>query len=505
MNNPTALQHLAQAEPELLPDEVNTLDGAVFNPRITPWAARSGAVDLYVNFDRLNNQLSAALLVAYKRVLIWYCENKSIRTVNSLHHRFCEFVGHPGPAPLQAIELGMVAAYRVNAKHQGWDLIAPFLKRWHAQGYAGLTPDANAFLTKAKSLKRIKAARPVETLCPYYGPFSTIERDAFDAAYTRAFGEGALSEEEYVLLTLLRIFGARPSQFALLKVKDVVRERKAGGLFEYALKIPSVKKGIVSRKQFKVRLLTTDFGQFLYEYAAKIADQLTGKLDDTQDAPLFPAHQVLAKHSQEGYEFHRVGSTMSRDIASCEEKIRCVSERTGEQMNVTAVRFRRTLGTALAEEGHPATVIAEALDHASTQHVQCYIGLTNKLNGRINKAMAFHMAPIAQAFSGVLVDREAEDPTLPQVRDIRVAGTFEPVGNCGKFGFCKSSAPLACYTCVSFRPFKDAPHEALLDFLLAERERYMATSGHTLAATEDRTIVAVAEVVQRCAEERAHG
>lgn len=476
------------------------------NPRITPWSFRSGVTDIYLDFEALSAQLSPSLLLSYKLVQIWHCENRSARTVNTLHHRFCEFIAQAcQPAgPLSCIEASALAFYRVNEVNQGWDLVAPMLKRWHAQGYAGLTPDAHDFLRKTKNHKRKSRASPVETLCPHYGPLSSMERDAFDAAYNQAFGDGQLTDEEYILLTLLRIFGSRPSQFALMKVKDVHRAEKAPGQVDYVLQIPSVKKGVLSRAQFKVRVLTDDFGQFLHGYALKVAEQLRDQFEDPREAPLFPATGSRVEDSP-GFKYHRTGGYVSRFIADCEKKVSCRSERTGEQMNVTAVRFRRTLGTTLAEEGHPAAVIAEALDHASTQHVKCYTGITGVLNERINKAMAMHLAPLAQAFCGVVVNRNEVDQELPTVRDIRVKGTFEPVGKCGKFGFCKSAAPVACYTCASFRPFKDAPHEALLDFMLAERERFLAASGQTLAATEDRTIVAIAEVVKLCREESSRG
>ena len=154
----------------------------------------------------------------------------------------------------------------------------------------------------------------------------------------------------------------------------------------------------------------------------------------------------------------------------------------------------------MAEEGHPASTIAEALDHEGLGTVMSYVAVTGKLHGRLNKAMAMQLAPIAQAFEGKLAKRGDVGSGLKTIRDIRVAGTYEPVGNCGKSSVCHYAAPIACYTCKNFRPFVDAPHEPLLDFLLAERERLMRVSGNTMAAIEDRTIIAIAEVLVKCNE-----
>ena len=169
-------------------------------------------------------------------------------------------------------------------------------------------------------------------------------------------------------------------------------------------------------------------------------------------------------------------------------------------MHLNARRFRYTLGTVLAEEGHPASTIAEALDHEGLGTVMSYVGLTGKLHGRLNKAMAMQLAPIAQAFEGKLAAQGAHAGKLKTIRDIRVEGTYEPIGNCGKSSVCHYAAPVACYTCKNFRPFVDAPHEPLLDYLLAERERLLINSGVTLASTEDRTIIAIAEVMLKCDE-----
>jgi len=73
-----------------------------------------------------------------------------------------------------------------------------------------------------------------------------------------------------------------------------------------------------------------------------------------------------------------------------------------------------------------------------------------------------------------------------------------PMGNCGKFGFCGSLAPIACYTCSNFQPWLDGPHDAVLMHLISERERLLVGSDIRIASINDRTILAVAEVVKQC-------
>lgn len=157
-------------------------------------------------------------------------------------------------------------------------------------------------------------------------------------------------------------------------------------------------------------------------------------------------------------------------------------------------------------EGHGELIIAELLDHSDTQNVGVYVESRPEIVDRIDRAVAMKLAPMAQAFAGMLVLDEADaergdDPTSRIVHP-GIGPSMQPMGTCGKQGFCGLNAPIACYTCRSFQPWIDGPHEAVLDHLLAERERLASSSDLRVASINDRTILAVAEVVRLCAEIR---
>jgi hypothetical protein len=158
-------------------------------------------------------------------------------------------------------------------------------------------------------------------------------------------------------------------------------------------------------------------------------------------------------------------------------------------------------------EGHGELVIAELLDHTDIQNVGVYVQATPEIVERIDRAMAMHLAPLAQAFAGVIIADESEatrkgDPTS-RICDPRIDSSMKPMGNCGKYAFCGSLAPISCYTCRSFQPWLDGPHEAVLNHLILERERLLVGSDIRIASINDRTILAVAEVVHRCEAIRA--
>lgn len=197
---------------------------------------------------------------------------------------------------------------------------------------------------------------------------------------------------------------------------------------------------------------------------------------------------------------------MARSLEETLAKLNVASERSGKPLHITATRFRRTLGTRAATEGHGELIIAELLDHSDTQNVGVYIEATPAIIERIDRAVALQLAPLAQAFAGILIEDESQairagDPAS-RICDPRFDASMKPIGNCGKHGFCGSLAPIACYTCSNFQPWLDGPHDAVLSLLISERERLLARTDARIASVNDRTILAVAEVVRRCAEIR---
>ena len=169
-------------------------------------------------------------------------------------------------------------------------------------------------------------------------------------------------------------------------------------------------------------------------------------------------------------------------------------------MPFTSKRFRSTLGTDLNREGAGVGVIAAALDHTDHQNAGVYVESTGDNATRLNHKIGKLLAPLAQAFAGMIVrdETKAERGNDPTSRIRSIDGT-ENVGSCGNHSFCSANAPVACYTCVKFQPWLDAPHEDVLADLYEERERILnTTNDETIARILDRSILAVEDVIRRC-------
>ncbi|EPG9148102.1 site-specific integrase, partial [Klebsiella variicola] len=64
---------------------------------------------------------------------------------------------------------------------------------------------------------------------------------------------------------------------------------------------------------------------------------------------------------------------------------------------------------------------------------------------------------------------------------------------------CNAPIPLPCYTCPYFKPWIEAPHKDVYEFLMQERARIAEITGDIKTATAlDRTIMAVSEVIKKC-------
>jgi integrase len=493
-----------------LPELARTRSGVQFDPHAERWSFRDSSDNVSLNFTKLR-LVTDSFLMASKLTLLWYAENMSPSHLMNMYQRLehlIRVVAVGRNKPLNEITSRDIINYRSTlSKRDSWYLgsLSGMLQKWHQLGYPGVTDDAVALLKQFRVEGNIKG-EAVLTMDPEHGPFTDIEIQSIQAGLDRQLSDGQISLENYLLVYLYMLLGQRSIQYAGLKVCDVGVNLSKEGVPVYTLRIPRAKqRAQLSRSEFKNRVLIPQIGELLVEHTNQVRTEYAGKLPDPSEAPLFPAKQNRANEPT-GFKFHRTSGSLADSLERTLNKLHVISERTGKPIHITATRFRRTVGTRAATEGHGELIIAELLDHTDTQNVGVYVEATPGIVERIDRAVAIQLAPLAQAFAGVLIADESQatragDPTS-RVCDPHFDSSMKPMGNCGKHGFCGSLAPIACYTCSNFQPWLDGPHEAVLSHLISERERVLATSDIRIASINDRTILAVAEVVRRCEEIR---
>jgi integrase len=491
-----------------LPEVAYTQEGMAFAPAEMVWNLTDGSVKISLDFRKI--PATELMKQSLKTVLVWYVENYSLSYVNNLYFHISSLV------LFLAVSQGLVS--EVNATdilnfkaHIGFmrewyvGTVSGLLKKWHGFGLPGVAADV-PFLLNQLTLKGNEKGTATATMDPIRGPFTTVEIEGLQLALNNDYRAKQIGRAEYVLSWLFIAFGQRPKQYAALKVCDVKRERLKNGSFQYVICIPRAKqRGSGVRGELKERILSAELGKLTYDYAQIVLKKFAKKLENPEQAPLFPA---LTDHGVLGLEFHQLAKELTQSLVDSLGRLAVVSERTGEPLHVNPRRFRQTIGTRAAEEGHGALIIAELLDHSDTQNVQVYIGSTTAMSERIDRAMAMHLGPLAQAFAGKLIDDGSQasrvfDP-LNVIRAPEITSSFEAISSCGKNGFCGFAKPISCYTCNSFEPWLDGPHEEVLAYLLKERERLIAADTR-IAQINDRTIFAVAEVIQLCEAIRNEG
>ena len=351
----------------------------------------------------------------------------------------------------------------------------------------------------------------------YEGPFSDIELGNVMAQSLEEYLDKRISLESYSALMFFAETGRRSIQCSDIKIKDLFEKLSDDGIKSYFINVPRRKqRNQTFRDQFNPVPITEDLWILLSLQSASVKQKVIDKLVNIEECildelPLFlkdsKLHSIKSeKHFAEvvsGDYLHKRGSDFGDLITDTAEMINVTSERTGEPLNITPKRFRHTIGTNAAREGYGHRVIAEILDHTTDVVAGDYVKNMPDIVDRLDRAMAYELAPLAQAFIGTVVSKEAEavrgdDPSS------RIRNEDGVYGSCGSYGFCSASAPIACYTCRNFQPWLDAPHEQVLDRLVRERDRMKDVTGDMrIASVNDRLIIAVAEVVQRCEQEKA--
>jgi hypothetical protein len=359
-----------------------------------------------------------------------------------------------------------------------------FWYRWcakrHLPHFSGETADLLDDLVIGGNEK----GRAVRTRDPEQGAFDDIEFAAI-VTHLRALGTEVLSVLERALVWLEIAFGRNAFTYALMREEDYRPIPEVGTERVYhRFDIPQIKKrGEYLRSDFDPKTLNQELGAVVAELVAHNAQRRTEKgWPEDCDLPLFPRDEPqpdLLDGPLHEFAMHMTAGEITDTLRRALKKLDVHSHRTEKPLNVNTRRFRRTFGTRMVEEGASPVQAAIGMGHSDLQNIHAYYETRSNQVERLDAALAVTLGPIADAFMGRIVDDEADavnggDPSkrIPWFR--RKFGEKPQrngdLGTCGS-GPCGLFAPVSCYTCAKFQPWKDGPHREVLDWLVAERER----------------------------------
>jgi integrase len=454
--------------------------------------------------------------------LAYYAENRSAKYVVTHTNELRRYLKQKESFTLT----GLLLYKQATPEHSRDECISRFRCFLRQMLYLGFDVPSS-FMKEFNTwvLKGSEKGVPVLSQDPEEGPYSELEFRAIKAGLDYKYADGTISDREYSLAQLFLATFRRPANLKQLKVKDLLASSNVlvtkQAIFQ--VNIPRTKgKGRKFRSQFKAFVVIESIGLVLTKHiqsAIKLAETNMGRklsVEEIKELPMFfndrmfeeleelPASKVMDYLKSEIP--HLSTRELTTELKKIIDKLNIISERTGEPLRTTAYRFRYSGGTRAAEAGAGLITIAELLDHGDNNHAGVYIANSPEIGQQISKIMNNPLARYASAFLGKVVEGEDEAfEQNPGATRIPCREKQCDVGSCGSSSFCTDYAPVACYLCPKFLPWRDAPHHEVLHWLLDERERLSNTlNDPKVVSINDSAILAVAQVMKLCEQEKSN-
>lgn len=365
-----------------------------------------------------------------------------------------------------------------------------FFNTWYRLGYPGLSPETidvvNFLKRPTKSARiRITSDDPTESW------YTTQEYDDLVDTYWMDYESGKVSLRNTTALLLNAQYGRRGVQMATLQVCDFQHEGETDGISGKRVSFPGAKDRHAEQWFRGSKPEIHPMGDDLWDLCQlQIADTISihekvfqreltpSERDQLPFLQKNPNRSNLAEIARLKPYFGNDSSTsylhlsssgiaviLSRDYGTP-----VISQRTGERVRQFAYRMRYTRARHLARMGIPRATLQYWLGHESAGALDHYYNDPAEDARLLNDEMQLILAPLAQAFSGSIRDKESDalrgnDPSSRVELDGR-----HSVGSCGEHGFCSASVPIPCYRCSKFEPWVDAPHDEVLIRLIERQE-----------------------------------
>ena len=482
---------------------LTSLAGRDFNPGLDQWVL-SNLVTL--NLALALRHLAEPLRDPYRAVMAHLAESHSPGHCQDMQKSVISFLCQMGTQTFSVTDLLNYRSQLVGGPEHKLGRLRGLLRHWYELGYHGVTMEIMEFLDSLTLKGNVKGGA-VKSLNPRTGPLDDQELQVFNERAAQMFEQGKIAQSTLAFGLLLSHTGRRPGQLALIRIGHLFSGEAPDRERVHLIQIPRAKlRGRPPGSEIKAFAVTADLFRLLKAQADSVIKELSAQFQPLpghliRKMPLFPNWIRISYIPDAGALALQLDSDLlyasSKSLAAKVRRITIFSHRLGEAISISPRRFRYTIGTRAAREGFGEYVIAELLDHSDTQNARIYIRQHANFSRDVNAAVGQVLIPLAQAYAGTLVDRETD---AVNGRDLskRIRTADASIGTCGSQGFCGAN-PVACYTCVHHQPWLYAPHEVILDRLLAERNRILElTDDEAVASAQDCSIQGVMHVIELC-------
>jgi hypothetical protein len=230
--------------------------------------------------------------------------------------------------------------------------------------------------------------------------------------------------------------GARPDQIEGVNEGGFGVEKSENGVAFYRIALPRRKQGTAA-PEYRSRPIPDHLGQKI-EQLLRMKHELFG-----DHGPLSPLFVMI-----DGARMRRAEMMIRKYLASIDLNGR------------NAMSLRHNVGQRMADEGWPAAVIKEVLDHSTLRAVRFYVEASLKMSEFMDKALANHedYADLYGKLHGTIKIVKPEDvrPSDSVVIPIINRQILSGIGLCGRGDKpCGDDPGISCYGCKSFQPFDE--------------------------------------------------
>jgi len=407
-------------------------------------------------------------------------------------------------------------------RREEFSTLRAFISYWHNLNQLTIKPEKDLIATYYSVRLKPTGTCPVESVDPEKGPFTELETQAIFDWANNSYANAKISLERYIYIRLLISTGARQRQLQQLVFGDVALNSQG---------IPTVKtpkakeKGLNTnfRTDFQDINISHDLYQAIICFRKITLSKVSAEKPEINwssalnNLPVFPARGYTIGHSRyvviddpallsledsPQENLHRQDSSMKNILTELAARDDFpISERTGKKIRIGPHRFRYTLGTDMARMGYGAHTIAAALDHKDTRSVGKYIKMSPSLGARIDNKLKQELALVVNAFTGRIVS--GAEKAINGGDPNKTIRSENAIATCGALGNCHLDAPIACYLCSKFQPWKEAPHHEVLERLILRQQRIIEDEGESspAAVNFERPILAVIQVMHQIAQD----
>lgn len=341
---------------------------------------------------------------------------------------------------------------------------------------------AGASLETAELIRQVAVPEPIKgeavlSRDPQSGPLNAEETDMIEQEIKKRLP----ADLGAMILMLFYELGLNPIAVSLLEERDFHVIRGPESIY-YQLDVPRTKKRNTERNVVR-RPLSQELGQAIIGQLERNCAHY-GNGDPFR--PIIPRNRprrtahTIGPRKFDQYVSEKYLATVLGDYAHAHDLI---STRTSEVLHMHPRRLRYTYGTRLAELGTPTRELAALMDHSNEQSVLVYYKPSPKAAARIDEAVGLKAGRVWTWFKcKTPVDKPAD------LTDVAVVPAQTPtlkpqggIGACGANLLCQLNPPYSCYVCPKFQPWKDAPHQALLQDVRTEQQRLREASGNNPA------------------------